>query len=109
DLSLLLALAVRPGDTHAGGDGILVYVQSCAALDDAIHAVAPFRMISLRRPEEPHRKESELRARSNSRGCLRVPRHTHIRASSTQPGRRRPAGRPNFNRHGPAVHRPMGD
>jgi len=56
--------------------GMQVHVKPGAALDDAIHRVAPFRMISRRRPEEPHRRESELRAHGNSRGCRRLPRHT---------------------------------
>lgn len=42
------------------------------------------RTVIARRPEEPHRKESELRAHGDSRGCLRLPRHTFKRASGTK-------------------------
>src|SRR5205823_10800973 len=59
---------------HTRDDAILVHVQRAAPLDHDLHRSPPCR------PEEPHPMESEIRARSNSLGCPRLPRLTSPRA-----------------------------
>lgn len=62
---------------YAGGDGGLVHVQAGAPLDDPVQRASFRRQRHGCRPEEPPFEESELRARGNSSGCLRLPRPTN--------------------------------
>lgn len=65
---------------HAGRHGVLVHVEPGGPFVERVHLAPPRDSVVAGRPEEPHDRKSEVRARSGSHICARSPRPTDIRA-----------------------------
>jgi hypothetical protein len=88
---LLPGPSPRVRDPDAGGDGGLVDVESRALRDDPLHRpLTSGDRRSVSPGGAPFSQVCEVRARSDSSGCLRLPRPTHKRARGTSQFRRRP-------------------
>src|SRR5215831_7099195 len=96
-LHVLLRLPGPSAQAHAGGNAVLVHVESAAALELSFHGPPPVSRAAVRRSLRLTIVLGVLNG--NNAGCRTLPRHTQSRTpryqvAATSPGRRQREGSP---------------